>query len=400
MPIPNVESRTDNSAAHAATQARLSRLQGYLAGDANNAQLLGDVADLQLQLALWADAKATLARLLALAPADATARYRLAVAERASSNAAAAQPLLAGLVAEGHSHPAVLQELARCEAQLGHWAAVQQALTTVDAAALPVDEADAVRLLRVRALHHQGDLQAALAEAEAWRSARGADLPTLGLAAMATLHLDAEQLDSAAALVASAAPEQLAGNAELATAAGFIELSRGHASAAEALLSQSARQQPSLGRAHLGLGLTAAYAGDLPRAIEALKAATAATPSHLGSWHALAWMQMLNQDFADAEASLRAALDQDANFGETHGGLALLAALRGDREAAEAHVRTGVRLDPQGVNVTVARVALQQGSGPLDARVLEPALHRFMGLASARSPAMQALMARMMPRRG
>ncbi|PTT75267.1 hypothetical protein DBR42_29295, partial [Pelomonas sp. HMWF004] len=161
-----------------------------------------------------------------------------------------------------------------------------------------------------------------------------------------------------------------------------------------------ARQQPLLGRAHLGLGLAAAYAGDLPRAIEALRAATTATPTHLGSWHALAWLQMLSQDLAGAQASLEAALAQDANFGETYGGLALLAALRGDREAAEAHLRTGTRLDPQGVNVTVARVALQQGGGPLDARVLEPALHRFMGLASARSPAMQALMAQMMPRPG
>jgi len=395
-----VESRTEDSAAHAATQARLSRLQGYLAGDASNAQLLGDVADLQLQLALWADAKATVARLLALAPADATTRYRLAVAERATGNAEAAQPLLAGLVTEGHSHPAVLQELARCEAQLGHWAAVQTALAAVDAATLPVDEADAVRLLRVRALHHQGDLKAALAEAEAWCATRGADLPTLGLAAMAMLHLDAEQLDSAAELVASASPEQLAGNAELATAAGFIALSRGHADAAQALLSQGARQQPSLGRAHLGLGLAAAYAGDLPRAIGALLAATAATPSHLGSWHALAWMQMLGQDFTGAEASLQAALAQDATFGETHGGLALLAALRGDREAAQTHLRTGTRLNPLGVNVIIARVALEQGSGPLDARVLEPALHRFMGLAAARSPTIQGLMAQMMRGRG
>lgn len=395
-----MESRTEDAAAQAALRARLSRLSGYLAADTHNAQLLGDVADLQLQLGLWDDAKGTLARLLDIEPANATARYRLAVAERAAGRAEAAQPLLAGLVAEGHSHPAVLQELARAEAQLGHWDAVLKALAPLDATSLAVDEADTVRLLRVRALHHLGDLQAGLAEATAWHQARGASLPTVGLAAMATLHLDAEQLDAAAALVASASPEQLAGNAELATAAGFVALSQGHPDAARALLSQGAQQQPSLGRAHLGLGLAAAYAGDLPLAVEALKSATAATPTHLGSWHALAWMQMLNQDFVGAEASLQAALAQDANFGETHGGLALLAALRGDREKAEAHVRTGARLDPQGVNVTVARVALQQGSGPLDARVLEPALQRFMGLASARSPTMQTLMARMMPKRG
>ena len=398
LPIPTVESRTENTAEHAALQARLGRLQGYLSGDACNAQLLGDVADLQLQLGLWDDAKAMLTRLLEAAPGDATGRYRLAVAERASGNAAAAQPLLAGLVSEGHAHPAVLQELARSEASLGHWDAVVKALAPLDAAALPSEEADAVHLLRIRALHHLGDLQSGLAEAQAWRQVRGSGLPTLGLAAMATLHLDAEQLDAAAEVVASASPDQLASNAELTTAAGFVELARGHGEAAQALLARGAQQQPALGRAHLGLGLAAAYAGDLPRSIDALKAATAATPSHLGSWHALAWMQMLSQDLAGAEASLQAALAQDANFGETHGGLALLAALHGDHETAERYLRTGMRLDPQGVNVTVARVALQQGKGQLDARVLGPALQRFMGLAAAQSPGMQSLMARMMPR--
>jgi Flp pilus assembly protein TadD len=85
--------------------------------------------------------------------------------------------------------------------------------------------------------------------------------------------------------------------------------------------------------------LTAAYEGDLAGAMQALKAAVAVMPEHLGSWHALAWMQMLSQDLAGAESSLQEALARDASFGETYGGLALLAALRGDRVAAEAHVR-------------------------------------------------------------
>lgn len=395
-----MESRIEDSAVQAALQARLSRLQGYLAQDAGNVQLLGDVADLQLQLGQWDDAKATLMTLLAAAPTDPTTRYRLAVAERALGRADAAQPLLAALVTEGHAHPAVLQEMARSEAQLGRWDLVLQTLAPLDALVLPPDEADTVRLLRIRASHHLGDLQAALDEAGSWRRSRGAGLPTSGLAAIATLQLDAERLDDAAALVGSATPEQLAGSPELATAAGFVELSRGRADSARALFHRSAAQQPALGRAHLGLGLAAAHAGDLQRAVEALKAATAATPGHLGSWHALAWMQMLSQDYAGADASLRAALAQDANFGETHGGLALLAALRGDRHAAEQHLRTGTRLDPRGVNVMVARLVLEQGAGALDARVLAPALQRFLGLAATQNPAMRELMARMLASRG
>lgn len=380
-------------------QARLSRLQAYLATDPRNAALLGDVSDLQLQLGLWNEARGTLATLLNIEPADTTARYRAAVAARAMGDAEAAHPLLAALVAEGNNHPAVLQELARCEAQLGRWEAVLATLSPVNAAELAPDDADAIWLLRVRAHHHLDNVNAGLAEADDWQKARGPGLPTLGLAALATLHLDAEQIDAAAALIASASDAQLKSNAELSTAAGFVELAKGHAHEARSLLAQSARMQPALGRAHLGLGLTAAYEGDLDSAVAALRTAAATAPTHLGSWHALAWMQMLTADLKGAQASMQEALARDATFGETHGGLALLAALRGDREAAEQHLRTASRLDPNGVNATVARIALQEGAGALDAQVLAPALQRFMGLAAAQSAPMRDLMNRLMPRR-
>ena len=391
-------SLTDSSIAPA-QHARLQRLQGYLQADPSNVALLEDVSDLALQQGQWQLAKEVLARWLALMPGVAMARYRLAVAERAGGDAAAAQVLLAGLVAEGHQHRAVLLELARCEAQLGAWAAVLTTLESLDLAAAPLEEADVAWLLRVRAHHHLGDVAAAIASAEAWQAARGGHLPTAGLAALATLRLDAEQVDAAEALLSMAGPDVVSQSAELSTAAGFVELSHGRAQAAEAFLSRAAGQQPAMGRAHLGLGLAAAYVGDLPRAVEALQAATAASPSHLGSWHALAWLQMLTQDHAGAQASLQAALAQDANFGETHGGLALLAAMRGDRHSAEQHLRTGTRLDPRGVNVMVARLMLEQGAQALDARVLAPALQRFMGLAAAQSPTMQELMAQMLARR-
>jgi tetratricopeptide (TPR) repeat protein len=376
---------------------RLNRLLSYLAADPQNPQLLDEITDLQLQLGLWRDAQALLQRQLETDPGNPTARYRLAVVRRANGDADLARLMLTELVDEGHGNPAVLQELARVQAQQGDWQAALDTLAPLKTETLPTEEADTVHLLRVRALHHLGDVQAGLAEAEAWRRVRGTELPTQGLAAVATLHLDGEELDSAAELVARASPEQVEDNAELAAAAGFVQLSQGHAEAARALLSRSASKQPSLGRAHLGLGLAAAYGGDLAGAVQALQAAVTVMPEHLGSWHALAWMQMLGRDLAGAESSLQAALAQDANFGETHGGLALLAALRGDQAAAVAHVRTGARLDPKGINITVARIALERNGTMLDARVLEPALQRFLGLAATRSPAMQALMTRMLP---
>ncbi|WP_457447663.1 tetratricopeptide repeat protein [Roseateles sp. P5_E4] len=380
------------------TVDRLSRLLDYLAHDPRNPTLLADVADEQLQMGDWAAARSTLQQLLEIQPGDALARYRLAVAERAGGDAAKAVTLLRELVTEGHSHPAVLQELARSHAQQGDWAEVAPTLAGLKAIELPPGEGDAVWLLRIRAHHHVGALEDALAEAKAWEAGRGAALPLQGQAAIATLLLDAERIDEAAQLLSRVDARAIEGHAELAAAAGFVELSQGHAAVALERFAQSAHVEPQLGRAHLGRGLALASQGQLPQATEALKVAVEVAPSHLGSWHALAWLQLLAGDLDGAAASFEAALAQDANFGETHGGLALIAALRGNRDAAERHLRTASKLDPRSTNVLVAKTVLERGPDALDAQWLARALERFMGMAASRNPALRAMLEKMTAR--
>lgn len=377
------------------TLDRLSRLLDYLAEDPRNPRLLGDVADAQLQLGDWAAARSSLKQLLELQPGDAFTRYRLAVAERAGGDAKAAVELLQALIGEGHAQPVVLQELARCQAQQGDWAAVGPTLAGLNASALPADEGDAVRLLRIRAHHHLGATEDALAEADAWRAERGAALPLQGQAAIATLLLDAERIDDAAQLLAGVDAQAVSAHAELAAAAGFVELSQGHAGGALERFAQSAQAQPEFGRAHLGRGLALASRGEVSQAIQALRVAVDVSPTHLGSWHALAWMQLLSNDLDGAKASFEGALAQDDNFGETHGGLALIAALRGDREGSERHLRTAAKLDPNSMNVLVTRTVLERGPGAVDPEWLARALERFMGVAARRNPALQAMLAKM-----
>lgn len=374
------------------TLARLSRLLDYLAQDPHNPSLLGEVADEQMSQGEFAAARATLQHLLARQPGDAHTRYRLAVATRASGDAAAAALALQALLTEGHTHPAVRQELARAHGQQGDWAAVLAALEVLQAGALPPPEGDAVWLMRIRAHHHLGHLEDGLAQARDWEAARAGNLPLSGRAAIATLMLDAEQLDGAARVVSGVQAQLVASHAELATAAGFVRLAAGEAREAMAHFTQSAQRDPGSGRAHLGLGLALASQGELPRALDALRAAVAATPSHLGSWHALAWVQLLQDDLPGAQASFEQALAQDDTFGETHGGLALIAALRGEVAASERHLRTASRLDPQSTHVLVTRAVLERGPQQAGASWLAPALQRFMGVAAARNPALQAML--------
>lgn len=378
---------------------RLNRLLDYLAQDPRNPALLGEVADQQLQLGDWAAAKGSLQQLLNAKPGDAQARYRLAVAERSAGDAGKAASLLQGLLEEGQAHPVVLQELARCHAQQGEWASVCPILQGLDASGLSPEEGDAVRLLRIRAQHHQGELDGALEEARLWQAERASTLPLQGQAAIATLLLDLERVDEAAQLLARLDGEAIESDGELAAAAGFIALGQGRLEEALQRFSSSERISPRLGRAYLGRGLTLAAQGQLPQAIRALELAVDVAPAHLGSWHALAWMQLLSGDVDGAAASFRAALLQDDNFGESHGGLALIAALDGDREASERHLRAALKLDPHSTNALVAKAVLERGAGALDAALLQQVLGRFSSAIATRNPALRAMLARVVASR-
>jgi Flp pilus assembly protein TadD len=71
----------------------------------------------------------------------------------------------------------------------------------------------------------------------------------------------------------------------------------------------------------------------------------------------------LEGDLAGAAHSFERAFAIDRTFGETHGGLALVHALRGDRLAAEESIKRATRLDPQGVSARYARSVLLLDEG-------------------------------------
>ena len=92
---------------------------------------------------------------------------------------------------------------------------------------------------------------------------------------------------------------------------------------------------PEIGRAWVGLGTLALLERDLPRAQTLLARGAEFMPGHVGSWHVLAWAYLLGGDLEKAAQILEKSVQMDRNFAEAHGGLAAVAALRGDRTAAE-----------------------------------------------------------------
>ena len=65
----------------------------------------------------------------------------------------------------------------------------------------------------------------------------------------------------------------------------------------------------------------------------------------------------------EAETSYQRAYDLDRNFADSHGGLALVHALRGRTDDAEAAIRRALRLNPQCPTALYAQTLLLEASG-------------------------------------
>lgn len=377
---------------------RLVRLQRFLERDPGNLSLLGELADIHLHAGRWHEARGWVEQALRAEPSDGASRYRLAVIERELGHPAEARTLLEALVADGVAEPPVLHELARAQAALGDWTAVQATLAEVDPAGLGTPLRDRVLWLLLRALHHAGEVAAAIALGERVLAQHpGAQESVDVVAAMATLYLDAERLDDAARLYDTHAASA-ADSAELQAVGAYVHLHRADPAAALQAAERSIRHQPGSGRAHLAAGLARSLEGDLAAAEAALTEATRTMPSHLGGWHALAWVQLLRNDVPGAERSFQHALEADRSFGDTYGGLAIVAASRGEREKADQLLRLGGKLDRLSMNVAVARTLLAHGKGLDDPAFIKQALLLFDSQAISSDQARRELFSRLLTR--
>ena len=86
-------------------------------------------------------------------------------------------------------------------------------------------------------------------------------------------------------------------------------------------------------------------------------------PTHVGSWHVLAWAQLLSGELDAAEENFNRALDLDRNFAETHGGLASVAAIRGEKTKAEHLIDVALRLDQDCLSAKFAQSVLVGNAG-------------------------------------
>lgn len=215
-------------------------------------------------------------------------------------------------------------------------------------------------MLRARCLHHLGRLSEAILACRSCLVVNAENDEAHGL--LALLLYDQQRNEDAAEHVESALRLNPQQREALLTAASIQTDSREY-DAARATFGTLLRAHPDCGRAWLGMGMIDLVNLQFEAAQRALELAVTYMPEHIGTWHVLAWAHILCGDVPGAGEAFDRALLLDRNFGETHGGLAVIACLEGREADARESIKRATRLDPDGLSARCARMLLLQRHG-------------------------------------
>lgn len=334
-----------------AVMAQLKRIETFLRSDTANADLLATAIDLSLELELLERAQELLDQALSHYPDNIYFQARKGNLLLAQKNWPAAQALFSEL---NERHPDV--ELAYSLAVALVWLRRHQDAVDVMAPYIALSDLpiQAVTLL-VRAWHHIGQFETALAFVEQHFARCKSDMQFLSAASL--LYLDCEQFDKARELSETVLATDT-GSVEALVSAGTIALLNTDQQAAIEYFQRGLALNATQGRCWAGLGLSSLLSHNFAAADEQLQQALQYFPEHVGTLHALGWCKILSQDASAAKAIFEQAIALDRNFSESHGGLAVVYALSGQEAPAQESIRRAFALDRQCLSARYAQMVL------------------------------------------
>lgn len=334
-----------------AARVRLERTESYLASDPENTHLLLAAIDEAMAAGLVERAAAHAETAIARFPENDVLLARFGNTLLARRRYAEAATLFDGLTARHRDAGLAYGAAYARYAQGAHAEALACLLPHAD----DTDLAPQVAVLLVRLLHLAGDPEAALAYALRRQKDGGGDIDLLAASSLAALDandVEAAQSLSGLALAGAARP------AEALVTAGSLALGRMDVDTAERLLNEVLSTRPEEGRAWSALGMASLLRNDIAAARVHLEKALSLMPAHIGTWHSYGWTSIFARNLGQARSAFDKALALDRNFGESHGGLAVVLALSGERELALQSIDRALKLDPQGMSARYAEMVL------------------------------------------
>ncbi|HEX8957610.1 MAG TPA: tetratricopeptide repeat protein, partial [Burkholderiaceae bacterium] len=262
------------------------------------------------------------------------------------------------IAAAGKADAPVRYNLGYAHYLIGNYADARAALEPAlpEAGKLPV-----IAPLYTLCLQQLGESDAAITYAEERLRAAPDDAELQGV--LALLYFDSQKNMEACRRYTTAALQKQPYHPMALVTASSLALMDEKPDEALALAERIVNRNPNDGRAWSCVGIAYFFRRDLKAAQQALERAVQTMPGHIGTWHLLAWAQLLQNDIDGAEASFNKARDLDRNFGETHGGLAVIAYLRGDKERAKSLAERARRLAPNSMSRHYLTLLQLQDSG-------------------------------------
>ncbi|QRY35499.1 hypothetical protein JVX96_29785 (plasmid) [Variovorax sp. PDNC026] len=358
-----------------AARLRLERLEGFLREDPSNNALLIDAFETALACGEWDRAHACLQRGQTLGADPLAWRLREGdywLAQQRYDESLEVLESLANTPSPPSGFTDVLvHNLAFVEFRRGRFDTCIHRLeptlestrktehgTYANAGQQPRTAIRALQQLWLRALHHDGQIERAMAWARRAEQEDALDVQAGGIASL--IAVDAS--DFAAAQKWSTASlndgSPLDHPVESLVAQASIALAAHDAAQAVKFTNAALQRQPGDGRAWSARGFAALLANDVAGAHSAFVKAVAAMPKHIGTWHGLGWTQILQGDLDAALGSFKAALEFDRNFAESQGGLAVVLTLQSQRQAAQEHAELALRLDKANLSGRYAQALL------------------------------------------
>jgi tetratricopeptide (TPR) repeat protein len=215
-----------------------------------------------------------------------------------------------------------------------------------------------------RVLHAKEDLDGAFAKVSTALEKEPLDSEALGVFSL--LALDSNSLDEAeqkarqALTIDPRQHESLIVMGDLFVRNKRTDTALEHLKSALNIYPNSARLQTCFAQALM-------LKGDFATSIEFAGKSVALQPQHLGSWHILAWGQLLQGEIERARESFEMAYDVDRNFSETLAGLAVVCALEGKQTEAQQWTKRAKRISSSGATAVFADVLLKRLNGDTSA---------------------------------
>ena len=329
----------------------LLRIEEHLVVDPGNRDLLASAIDKYLAIGQIENAKRHADVAISRFPDDRYFQNRLGNVMLAQGNLPRAEEIFEQLL-DNAPDDNIRFNLAYTYYLQGRYTqASELLLPIVEQAQRPVG---AVTLL-LRVLHQQGDVKSAIDLVERNMPLCGADTDFLAVASL--LYFDDGQIEKARQ-TSTAAQSDGTHPLEALVVGASLSLGEGDVAAAATQFAEAVAISPRDGRSWAGMGMVSMVKQDLTGAARQLERAIGYMPSHIGTRHLLGWCKIFSHDLAAADQVFLQALSLDRNFGESHGGLAVVAAIRGDRLRAEECIKRAVGLDPKSLSARYASMVL------------------------------------------